>query len=115
MIDDSKALSEIRRVLSPGGVAILTVPQKDGLENTIEDLSDMPSKEREEKFGQFNHFRIYGSDVEDKIRSKGFILRTVSDTDFDDKITKRFVLKPPVLSTRPLATNYRKVFFAWKR
>jgi predicted Zn-ribbon and HTH transcriptional regulator len=36
---DRRALREIARVLKPGGYALLTVPQKDGLDSTLEDPS----------------------------------------------------------------------------
>jgi hypothetical protein len=41
-------------------------------------------------------------------------VRVVDENDFDDALVRRLVLKPPRLSTFPLATNYRKVFFCRK-
>ena len=46
--DDKSALRELRRILRPGGYAILTVPQKDGLLTTFEDSQATTPQEREE-------------------------------------------------------------------
>jgi hypothetical protein len=48
------------------------------------------------------------------LESGGFDVTIVSEKDFDGVMVKRHVLFPPILSSRPLATNYRKVFFAHK-
>ena len=53
--DHKKAMREIYRVLKKDGVCILTVPQKDSLDVTEEDLSLNDPKEREKRFGQFDH------------------------------------------------------------
>src|SRR5439155_5806636 len=39
VVDDHAALAELRRVLRPAGVAVLTVPQQDHLQATFEDPS----------------------------------------------------------------------------
>ena len=69
--DDDAAMREIARVLAPGGKAILQVPLAMKLERTIEDPSVTDVKERERRFGQFDHVRIYGPDYFDRLRSAG--------------------------------------------
>lgn len=109
-----QAMNEVFRVLKPGGFCIFTVPQKDNLKETIEDLSITNPKERERVFGQYDHLRIYGDDFVDMLTTSGFDVTTVNEHFFDEKTVERYVLFPPVLSKNPLATNYRKVFFGQK-
>lgn len=112
--DDAGAMDEIYRVLSPGGFCILTVPQKDGLKVTYENKAIDTPEGREAEFGQADHLRIYGSDFTGKLEGCGFLTAAIDETFFDAEIVEKHVLFPPVLSARPLATNYRKVFFGLK-
>ncbi|HET6251203.1 MAG TPA: class I SAM-dependent methyltransferase [Tepidisphaeraceae bacterium] len=112
--DHMQGMREIFRVLSPGGTAILTVPQKDGLEKTESDPSLTDPKERLRRFGQDDHLRIFGNDVVSLLESVGFKVRVIDEKSFSPELVKKHVLFPPVLSKHPLATNYRKVFFAKK-
>lgn len=112
---DTQAMSEIYRVLRPGGYAILTVPQKDNLVETIEDSSIVSPEDRERAYGQSDHVRIYGDDFRKRLTAAGFQEVTVIDAgSFPVELVKRHVLFPPQLSDRPLATNYRKIYFARK-
>jgi SAM-dependent methyltransferase len=111
---DRAALKEIFRVLPKGGWAILTVPQKDGLADTYEDPGIVDPKERERLFGQWDHLRIYGESFPRILESEGFKPTVIDETSFPNDVVRRNVLFPPVLSPHPLATNYRKVFFAMK-
>jgi SAM-dependent methyltransferase len=69
--DDVKAMSEIHRILRPGGWAILQVPifGKTTREDVIED-----DDERTKAYGQPDHVRMYGHDgvYADRLRSVGF-------------------------------------------
>ena len=60
--DDRAALRECRRVLRRRGTAILTVPQSDTLEATLEDASVTSEAARAEVYGQPDHLRNYGAD-----------------------------------------------------
>jgi len=57
--DDAKAMSEITRVLKPGGWAILQTPISLSLSQTYEDFLITDPAERERAFGQNGHVRIY--------------------------------------------------------
>jgi len=110
--DHMQGMREIYRVLAPGGWAILTVPQQDHLEKTYSDPGITDPKERERLFGQSDHVRIFGDDMRQLLESVGFAVRVVDAGSFPPAVVKRHVLFPPVLSTHPLATNHRKVYFA---
>lgn len=107
-------IKEVYRILNIGGCCIFTVPQKDNLASTFEDLSITEPTEREKVFGQFDHLRIYGNDFVDILKDNGFEVTAVDELFFDKKIVEKFVLFPPILSKHTLATNYRKVFFGKK-
>jgi len=113
--DDKKAIREINRILKPGGVAVFTVPQKDNLKITYEDVSITDPEEREKAFGQFDHLRIYGEDFSDRVASQGFCVECIDEKIFEAAFIRKHVLFPPVLSAHPLATNHRKVYFAVKQ
>lgn len=70
--DDAKAMSELYRVLRPGGWGILQVPMKNSLEKTYEDFTIKDPKERQKHFGQYDHVRWYGMDYFDRLRKTGF-------------------------------------------
>ena len=112
--DHMKGIREIYRILKPGGYCILTVPQKDHLETTIEDLSNISPKERKRLFGQYDHLRIYGNDFARIVSGFGFDVTAVNEDFFSKELVEKFVLFPPIISGNPLATNYRKVFFCKK-
>jgi ubiquinone/menaquinone biosynthesis C-methylase UbiE len=73
--DDELAMRELRRVLRPGGWAILQVPFSG--KQTSEDPSVVDPAERKRLFGQFDHVRMYGHDgeYERRLRRAGFDVR----------------------------------------
>jgi len=76
--DDGKAMTEIFRVLRPGGWAILQVPISLTLGCTFENSSIRSPEERERLFGQHNHVRIYGQDYERRLQRAGFCVEKYS-------------------------------------
>ncbi len=86
--DDTKAMQELYRVLKPGGMAILQIPQDLNRATTFSDDSITDEKERAKIFGQYDHVRIYGRDYFDKLRSIGF---TVIEEDYTTKISPELV------------------------
>ncbi len=72
--NDAKAMSELYRVLKPGGTALLIVPIDLSLADTLEEEPDeeLSTDEREERFGQYDHVRLYGRDYFDRLERAGF-------------------------------------------
>ncbi len=74
IVDDRKAMSELFRVLKPGGWAILQTPIEKDREKTFEDFSILLPQERKKIFGQEDHVRIYGQDYFKRLEQSGFIV-----------------------------------------
>lgn len=92
--NDKKALSELYRVMKPGGWGILQVPIRYQQEKTFEDPTITDRQERIEKFGQYDHVRVYGMDYYQKLAEAGF---TVEKVNLSEKLSeeeiKRFALE----------------------
>lgn len=72
--DDIRAMSEIHRVLKPGGFAILQVPFFNPIpEVTLEDPTIIDPREREKAYGQNDHVRKYGKDYTKRMERAGLI------------------------------------------
>lgn len=72
--DDRKALAEIFRVLKRGGFAILQVPLAYDMETTLEDNSITDPAERQRRFRQKDHYRLYGKDYLQRVMAAGFVI-----------------------------------------
>lgn len=73
--DDRKVLRNIYEHLVPGGAAWLIVPLHDGA--TIDGTADLSARERERRFGQWDHVRQYGVDLAERMQSAGFEMSVV--------------------------------------
>lgn len=73
--DDLKAIGEFRRVLKPGGKAIILVPIQGQI--TFEDASITDPVERERVYGQHDHVRSYGLDFVQRLENAGFWVRQI--------------------------------------
>ena len=67
--DDAAAMREIARVLSPRGLALLEVPIREGVA-TDEDPT-APPEECVRRFGQRDHVRWYGDDIDARFSAAG--------------------------------------------
>lgn len=70
--DDIKAMSELHRVLKPGGWAIIQSPQDWSRATTFEDPTITDPKEREKHYWQDDHLRLFGRDYGQRLEKGGF-------------------------------------------
>ena len=72
-VDDYRmALKEIKRILKLGGRALLQVPIANLLPETIENTHLKTDQEREIRFGQRDHVRLFGLDYVQILEQAGF-------------------------------------------
>lgn len=83
--DDKKAMSEVLRVLKPGGFAIMQVPADFNRNTTFEDNSITDRNERTRIFGQYDHLRVYGTDYPERLKSAGFC---IDEPNYTEKISQ---------------------------
>lgn len=88
--NDKKAMSELYRVLKPGGMGIFQIPQELDREKTYEDFSITSPEERTKHFGQYDHVRIYGKDYFNRLRKVGF---KVNELDYSKKLSNAMIKK----------------------
>lgn len=78
--DDRRAMRELSRVLAPDGWATILVPISASA--TFEDPTISDPAERERRFGQSDHVRVYGPDVQVRLMEAGFRVTDFSARDF---------------------------------
>lgn len=91
ILDDAHAMREISRVLQPGGHAIIQVPHVMTMETTDED-PDLTPAERAERYGQSDHLRMYGADLEDRLRDAGLRVDEVLASSLGPTATQRWAI-----------------------
>ena len=78
--DPIRCMSELCRVMKPGGWAIMQVPQDMSREETYEDKSITSPEEREKHYWQKDHVRLFGKDYPRYLEKAGF---SVSEFDLN--------------------------------
>lgn len=102
--DDSKAMSEILRVMKPGAFAILSVPIDFSRKKTYEDASITSPEDRKKHFLQYDHKRLYGLDYPERLKKAGFIITEKNYIiEIAEDLRKRFALQE-----KELMFGYRK-------
>jgi SAM-dependent methyltransferase len=96
--DDGLVLRNLLRALKPGGEAWLLVPLWG---KPSEDGSyDMPPRERERRFGQWDHVRQYGRDFADRIRAAGFEIDLIDASALPTEAVRRMGLADTLFRAR---------------
>ena len=80
-VDDDKALAEMFRVLTPGGLAVLSVPLVAGWDETFALPEAAGAEERAFRLTDPDHRRMYGRDFADRIAAAGFAVSTFVATE----------------------------------
>lgn len=75
--DDARAMRELRRIVAPGGWALVMVPIDQGRAFTYEDPSITTPDGRRDAFWQEDHVRLYAPDVADRLAAAGFAVERV--------------------------------------
>lgn len=70
--DDKQCMSELYRVMKPGGLGIFQVPIDYNRETTYEDPTIVTPEDREKHYWQNDHVRLYGRDYGKKLEAAGF-------------------------------------------
>lgn len=76
-VDDAhQCMSELYRVMKPGGWGIMQVPLDYSRDTTYEDASITSPEEREKHFWQKDHVRLFGNDYPEWLKKAGFEVET---------------------------------------
>jgi len=86
VLDYSKAMREIFRVLKNNGKAILQTPFSTILSSTLEDPNICTDELRLKFYGETNHYRLFGSDLFSYLNKAGFKLNIIKN----DKLFSRY-------------------------
>ncbi len=105
--DDESAISEMYRILKPGGWAVVLVPFVASLPETYESDAITSRWARYRHFGQHDHVRVYGRDLPARLEAPGFdvTLRRYADELSESGVEKYglrsadviFVLRKPAI------------------
>lgn len=72
--DDAAAMTELYRLCAPAGCLVAAVPLIETWDTTYEDDRVKTEADRERHFGQYDHVRYYGRDVDERLRQAGFVV-----------------------------------------
>jgi SAM-dependent methyltransferase len=107
IMDDRKAMSELYRILKPGGWAVISVPTRmDQL--TYEDPTITTPAERERAFGETAHVRIYGYDLVERLEECGFRVQVDLAENVPPQTREKYGLRNDeniFFCTKPAGTN----------
>lgn len=83
--DAIQCMSELNRVMKPGGWGIMQVPQDFSRDTTYEDPSIITPEDREKHYWQKDHVRLFGKDYPDWLRKAGFVVTEFKKEDHYSK------------------------------
>lgn len=93
--DDAAAFGELFRILKPGGRALLLVPFATDGAGTDEDLSVIDPGERDRRYGQWDHVRLYDREgFMARMRTAGFEVELYDPSAKDPDSVAREKLNP---------------------
>ena len=86
-VDDyTKALSEMRRILRPGGCFICSFPMSKEVELVDEDPSVVRKEERLSRYGQSDHVRLFGIRADQILKEAGFDVEVIDGDKYPENI-----------------------------
>lgn len=91
--DPIKCMSELYRVMKPGGWAIMQVPQDFTRDETYEDPSITTPEDREKHYWQKDHVRLFGKDYPEWLKKAGFEVEAFDkESAYSDDVRVRYRL-----------------------
>lgn len=99
--DDAVVLRNLARALKPGGEAWLLVPLWDG--PSEDGAPDLSARERERRFGQWDHVRQYGRDLADRIAAAGLAVELIDADILPPADVRRMALADTLFRARRTA------------
>lgn len=93
--DAHQCMSELFRVMKPGGFGIMQVPQDFNRETTFEDPTIVTPEEREKHYWQKDHVRLFGCDYPLWLEKAGFKVESFDKYEhYSSEIIERYRLQP---------------------
>lgn len=90
--DDHKAMTELYRILKPGGYAVILVPIYRNLLHTYEDFTILDPEERLIHFDQSDHVRKYALDIVERLEKAGFRVESFPLSRLSQDLRERYGL-----------------------
>ena len=84
--DYKKALTEMKRIIKPGGKIIISFPVDNSYGDVYEDGTITDEKGRIKAFGQYDHLRIFGRNTKQMLENFGFKVYEIRGENYDKKI-----------------------------
>ena len=84
--DYGKALSEMKRILRPGGCFICSFPISRDIDLVDEDPSVVSREERLQRYGQSDHVRLFGIHADQILKEAGFDVEVIDGDTFPENI-----------------------------
>lgn len=72
------ALKELYRILRPGGHLICSFPIDAGIDLVDEETEEIPAEEMVQRFGQYDHKRVFGMNADLLLLECGFMVKMIS-------------------------------------
>jgi len=95
---DTVVLRNMLHALKPGGEAWLLVPLWDA--PSVDGPADLPARERERRFGQWDHVRQYGPDFAGRIAAAGFAVTVLDASVLPAEEVRRMALADTLFRAR---------------
>jgi SAM-dependent methyltransferase len=95
--DDRAVLGNLRRMLAPGGLCLITVPMRPSGGATDEELGPLSPQARRARFGQDDHLRLYGLDLLDRMATAGLQVSLFTSAEADQRAVSRHSMQDETL------------------